>query len=263
MSVRPVIALLTDFGTSDHYVGTMKGVILDLAPEAATVDITHAVPPQDIRSAAFCLAAAWRYFPPHSIFVVVVDPGVGTSRPAIAMRVGERVFIGPDNGVFDLVIATATPSEAVALDNPQFARASVSETFEGRDRFAPAAAWVARGTPLAAFGAPVPVAVRLDWPPPRRLEDRLVGEVMYVDRFGNLVTNLERAFAEPIPDGAEVRVAGAGPLRLVRTYGDAPPGAMVALFGSTDRLEIAAVGGSAAAGLQAGRGAEVTVVWRA
>ena len=152
MSTRPVIALLTDFGLSDHYVGVMKGVIAGLCPEALLIDITHDVPAQDIRTAAFELEASWRYFPSDTTFVVVVDPGVGTERRGIAARIGERFFVGPDNGVFDLVIASQAPSEAVELGNPRYARAMVSRTFEGRDRFAPAAAWLAQGTPLAEFG---------------------------------------------------------------------------------------------------------------
>ena len=263
MHARPVIALLTDFGTSDHYVGVMKGVIAGLCPDAVVIDITHDIPPQDIRSAAFALSAAWTYFPPASIFVVVVDPGVGTSRPAVAARVGSAMFVGPDNGVFDLVLAAHPLSMAVTLENPRYARSHISETFEGRDRFAPAAAWLARGIALGELGSTASLSVRLDWPLPRVHTDRVVGQIVHVDRFGNLVTNLERTPWAPLLEKADIWVAGHGPIRTVRTYGDAAPASVIALFGSTDRLEVAVAGGNAAATLNVARGAEVHVVWPA
>lgn len=263
MPARPVIALLTDFGTTDHYVGVMKGVIAGICPDATVIDITHEVPPQDVRSAAVSLASSWRYFPDGTIFVAVVDPGVGTSRPAVAARIGGSYFIGPDNGVFDLVLAAQAPTIAVTVDNPRYARARISETFEGRDRFAPAAAWLARGVALGEFGSTASLSMRLDWPLPRVHTDRVVGQIVHVDHFGNLVTNLERSPWAPLLERADLWVAGHGPIRTVRTYGDAAANAVVALFGSTDRLEIAVVGGSAAATLRVTRGVEVHAVWRA
>lgn len=263
MVARPVVALITDFGTRDHYVGVMKAVIASRCPDIQLLDITHDVPPQDIRAAAFTLAAAWPFFPAGTVFVVVVDPGVGTGRPAVALRVGESAFVGPDNGVFDLVIAAQPPTAAVSIDNPRLLGPTISATFEGRDRFAPAAAWLANGTPLEDLGQPVTAAVRLDWPLPRVHADRVVGEVIHVDHYGNLITNLERTPWAPLLAQAEIVVDGRGPIPLVRTYGDAAPGTLVCLFGSTDRLEIATVGGSAAATVGAARGAEVHVVRRA
>ena len=264
MPSRPVIALLSDFGLRDHYVGVMKGVIAGICPSALQLDITHDIPPQDVRAGAYELSLAWRYFPQATIFLAVVDPGVGTARGAVALRVGGYIFVGPDNGLFDLIVAERPEGAAgVALTNPRYARSLVSATFHGRDRFAPAAAWLAAGTAFEALGDPVDVGIRLGWPDPVVTEAQVVGEVMHVDRFGNLITNIHRRLWPSLMDITEVRVAGGAAARMVRTYGDAAPGELVALFGSSERLEIAVTQGSAAARLAAGRGAPVHVVRRA
>src|SRR5262245_10456733 len=180
MTTRPVIALLTDFGLKDHYVGVMKGVVAGICPEAALIDITHDIPAQDVRTAALELDSSWRYFPPSAVILAVVDPGVGTERRAIGARIDGRFFVGPDNGLFDLVVQVQPPAEAVELANPRYARAMVSRTFEGRDRFAPAAAWLARGTPLAEFGARIDLTPRLSWPSPTVNDAGVSGEVSHV-----------------------------------------------------------------------------------
>lgn len=263
MPARPVIALLTDFGLQDHYVGVMKGVIAGICRDALTIDVTHDVPPQDVRAAAFELAAAWPYFPSDCIFLVVVDPGVGTDRTAMALRVGERRFVGPDNGVFDVVLQHHPAEGARRLDNPRFQRPTVSSTFEGRDRFAPAAAWLAVGTPFDEMGSATGAGVRLTWPTAHPVDDRVVGEVVYIDRFGNLMTNIDWGRWQASLQGADVWLGAHGPIPVVRTYGDAPAGALIALVGSTDRLEVALVSGHAASATGATRGAEVQVVPRA
>jgi S-adenosylmethionine hydrolase len=260
MASRPVIALLTDFGQRDHYVGAMKGVVATVCPEAATVDITHEIPPQDIRAAAYELAAAWPYFPEGTVFLAVVDPGVGTRRLAIAARIGACFYVGPDNGTTDLVVVNRPVAEAVLLTNPTYTRPSVSATFEGRDRFAPAAAWLARGTPLASFGSATTLSARLLWTEPHASGEDLVGEILHVDRFGNLVTNIDRRCAALAAGVARISVADRVGVSLVHTYGEAPEGSVVALVGSTDRLEIAVVGGNAAMSLGVGRGAPVRVL---
>lgn len=260
LPARPVIALLTDFGLQDHYVGSMKGVIAGICPEAVVIDITHGVAPQDIRGGAFELAAACPDFPPHTVFVAVVDPGVGTDRSAMALRVGDARFVGPDNGVFDLVLQQHAADEARRLDNPRVQRATLSATFEGRDRFAPAAAWLAAGAPFEHLGPVIVPAVRLTWPSAQTHADRIIGEVVHVDRFGNLITNIDRTPWSPKGPPVEVWLGAHGPIRVVRTYGDAPPGSLVALVGSTGRLEVALVSGSAAATTGAQRGTEVRVI---
>jgi len=259
MAVRPTIALLTDFGLDDHYVGVMKGVLADRCPEAIVVDLTHAVPPHDVRTAAFMLPAAVPYFPSGTVFLVVVDPGVGTSRTALAAESGAWRFVGPDNGVFDLAFRGWPPTRAVAVRQVVMGGSQVGRTFEGRDRFAPAAAALARGEPLENLGAPMAWAPQLAWPAPRVDDDSdLVGEVVHVDRFGNLVTNLDRAVVGPVAAPTRI-VIGAHLAPLVDTYGQGVPGALVALFNSADWLEIAVVGGNAARHLGVGRGAPVRV----
>jgi S-adenosylmethionine hydrolase len=256
---RPCIAWLTDFGTRDHYVGAMKGVALGICADASLVDITHDVEPQDILGGALELAAAYRYFPPHTVFVVVVDPGVGSERRAIAAQCGEWRFVAPDNGVLSLVFADAAPARVVELRDARYARPAISSTFEGRDRFAPAGAWLAGGVDLDALGPRVEDWQTLQVPRPRVDGGALQGEVLRVDRFGNLITNIDRAMLERFAGGAAVRVSiggqAIGPVR--RIYGELPPGAAAPLYSSTNHLEIAVNGGSAAAALAVGRHAAV------
>src|SRR5438874_2181630 len=193
---RPVIALLTDFGSRDHYAGTMKGVALGICPDATLVDISHDVPPHDIVAGALELAAAYKYFPAGTIFLVVVDPGVGSTRRGIAAEAGDYKFVAPDNGVLTAVIDEHAPKRVVELSERRYARPTVSRTFEGRDRFAPAAAWLAKGIQLSALGRPVTEIQRLDIPIPEVSADGISGTVLRVDRFGNLVTNIDRKTIE-------------------------------------------------------------------
>jgi S-adenosylmethionine hydrolase len=259
--MRPIIAFLTDFGTRDHYVGAMKGAALTICPDATLVDITHEVPAHDVLSGALELAAAWTYFPDGTIFVAVVDPGVGSARRAIAASAGSRFFVAPDNGLLTLVFRDTPPALVVALSDPRFARALVSRTFEGRDRFAPAAAWLATGIELTSLGPPIDDYVLIDVPAPVVTPATIAGVVLQVDRFGNLITNIDRRMLEGFAGGAAARVSIAsqdiGP--LAGTYADAPPDAACALIGSSDRLEIAVNGGSAAKRFGVVRGASVVV----
>jgi S-adenosylmethionine hydrolase len=255
-----IVALLTDFGLRDHYVGTMKGVILSVCPQATLVDLTHDIAPQDITAAALELAAAYRYFPAGTVFLVVVDPGVGSPRRGIAVEAGGYRFVGPDNGVLSLAWSDAgAPVHVVELRNTALARAQISKTFEGRDRFAPAAGYLARGLDLGEFGPRVDDAVTLDVPEPTVIDAAIVGEVIRVDRFGNLITNIPRSLIESWSDSVCVIVANHQIPRLGATYAEAPSGELCALIGSTGQLEVAVNGGSAAATLRASRGARVRV----
>jgi hypothetical protein len=256
---RPLIALLTDFGTLDHYVGTMKGVALGICPEATLVDITHDVAPHDVRAAARQLAASYRYFPAGTVFLVVVDPGVGSSRRGLAVDTGDHRFVAPDNGVLSAVLDETPARRVVELTERKFARPTISRTFEGRDRFAPAAAWLARGAAITTLGRNVSAPVRLEWPAVEERPDGIDGVVELVDRFGNLVTNIERAAVERLLRGGGIDITAGSHVvpRLVDTYADVPAGSICALFGSSDRLEIAVSGGSAAAGLALAVGAPV------
>jgi S-adenosylmethionine hydrolase len=259
--MHPTIAFLTDFGTRDHYVGAMKGAALTVCPDATLVDITHDIPPHDVLAGALALAAAWKYFPAGTVFVAVVDPGVGTARRAVAASVGACFFVAPDNGLLTLVFRDSPPAQIVELSDPRFARPIVSRTFEGRDRFAPAAAWLATGIALPSLGRPIDDCVQLDVPAPVATPAAIAGVVLQVDRFGNLITNIDRAILERFADGAAVRVtAGSHEIgTLAGTYAEAQPGAACALVGSSDRLEIAVNGGSAAKRFGLVRGAPVIV----
>ena len=262
MDVKPVIAFLTDFGTRDHYVGAMKGVALGICPDAVLVDLTHDIDPQDIASGALELAAAYRYFPHGTVFVAVVDPGVGSARLGIAADAGGFRFVGPDNGVLSLVFRETPPARLVSLREAKYARPAISRTFEGRDRFAPAAAWLARGIDLDALGPRLAAWQTLSIAEAHVDGGRLVGEVLRVDRFGNLITNVGRDMFDRFSEGVPVTVAAGGHTiqGVVQTYADAAAGAVCALFGSSERLEIAVQGGSAvrALGLYAGSAVTIT-----
>ena len=258
---RPVVALLSDFGSHDHYAGTMKGVVLSICPDAALVDISHDVPPHDVLDAAFQLAAAYRYFPSGTVFLVVVDPGVGSGRHGLAADVGDYRFVAPDNGVLSAVFQDAPPKRVVEITERRYARPTVSRTFEGRDRFAPAAAWLAKGIQLSALGRPVTTYSTLDLPGPNVRPDAIEGVVIRTDRFGNVVTNIDRKSFERLAQSGTIQI-DAGPHRverLVATYADIGEGEICALFGSTDQLELAANAASAAERLGLERGSAVVI----
>jgi S-adenosylmethionine hydrolase len=242
--MRPLVTLLTDFGTADGYVGEMKGGLLSALPDATIVDVSHDIPPQDVELARLTLARYWRRFPPGAIHVVVIDPGVGTPRAALAVASEGRILVGPDNGV--LSPALLMPSVRVVS---LAVRAGAAPTFHGRDVFVPAAAALARGAALESLGEPWPQPVIRRTPEPVREGDGIVrGEVISVDRFGNLVTNLVG-----VRSGV-VRI-GARQVHVRRTYADVPAASLVALVGSSGLLEIAVRDGSAATELGLGRGA--------
>jgi len=283
-----LITLTTDFGTADGYVGTMKGVILGIVPHVQLVDISHEIAPQDVRQAAYVLYTAYSFFPPHTVHLVVVDPGVGSARRPIALRTPVGTFVGPDNGVFSYVMAREPVDVLVELADPRYRLPQVSHTFHGRDVFAPAAAHLAAGVPITALGPPVSDPVTFPLP---RLEidtDGVAGEVLHADRFGNVITSigklgwrgdglvLEPAFQDvgSRMQNAECRMQNAGGGKRVRfraaeavvvvggreiagvrhTYAEGTPGEVLALVGSEGHLEIAVRAGSAAQrlGLHAG-----------
>jgi S-adenosylmethionine hydrolase len=246
--MRPIITLLTDFGTADGYVAELKGVLLTCAPEATVVDASHEVPAHDVESARLALARYWRRFPPGTVHLAVVDPGVGTPRAALAVASDGRFLVGPDNGVLSPALLAAG-ARVVSLPVPPRA----APTFHGRDVFAPAAARLALGESLDSLGAPVDDAVVRRTPEARRLPDGgIEGCVIAIDRFGNAVTNLLTL------GGGSVEVDGrAVPVR--RVYEEVAPGAPLALVGSNGLLEIAVREGSAAARLGLARGARVVL----
>lgn len=231
----------------------MKGALLSGAPDATLVDVTHAVVPGDVRSAAYILGRTWHRFPEGTIHLVVVDPGVGSSRAALAIRSQGHCFVGPDNGVFTPVLHD-TAVEVVSLPTPRDA----SPTFHGRDLFAPAASYLARGVSLGSLGQPFAgIPQRLAYTVPRLQGKVVVGEIVYVDRFGSLITNLD---SDQVPSHArlEIEDLDLGPLR--RTFSDVAPGGLVAYIGSGGAIEIAVRNGSAARRLGIGVGGRVRAV---
>lgn len=248
-----LISLLTDFGYS-AYVGVMKGVILSINPEAKVVDLCHEIAPQDIRQAAFVLYTSYKYFPPDTIHVVVVDPGVGTSRNALIVVTEKARFVAPDNGVLGFVLE-AEEFKAFRLNNPRYWLPHVSTTFHGRDIFAPVAAHLSKGVPPEEMGEPLEQITPLAFPQPRKKGNSIVGEVLFVDRFGNLITNIK---GTDLPPGLPtVEIKGRSIRGLSNSYAEAE--GLLALIGSSGYLEIAFKNGSAATELQAGTGCEVRV----
>lgn len=260
----PLITLTTDFGLRDPYVAAMKGVMLHLNPDVRLVDITHEVPPQDVMHAAFVLRQAYAMFPDHTVHVAVVDPGVGTSRRAIAVRAGDQFFVGPDNGLFSLVLPDGHFDEAVELDRPEYWRIPVpAPTFHGRDIFAPVAARLAAGFPLQALGTRISELRPLRWPLPLVDAEGVRGFVMHVDHYGNCISNILPGDIEQHREGRGLRVyVGNSSVRaLHQTYADVPSGDPVLVFGSSGYLEVAVNGGNAAELLDIRRGAPVTLVY--
>lgn len=254
------ITLLTDFGTRDGYVAAMRGVIHSIAPLALVDDASHDIEPGDVAAAAYTLARYARWYPPGSIHIVVVDPGVGTARRPLAAMIDGYAYIAPDNGVLTRVLAHARETHIVEIVERVSLSGDVSATFHGRDTFAPAAARLASGWTLDRLGPAVNDPVLLHIPEPTRDGNTVSGEVVYVDRFGNLITNVPQ---EWLIEDAHVRLerTAVGPLR--RTYGDAAPGEALALIGSDGWLEIAVRDGSAAGKFNARRGAAVSAQNRA
>jgi S-adenosylmethionine hydrolase len=252
-----LIALLTDFGTRDYYVGAMKGAILRINPQARIVDITHETEPQNIGAAMFTLYACYRDFPEKTIFAAVVDPGVGSARRAILVQTDEYFFIAPDNGLLSFVFHNTTKSRVFELTEKSFFAAQISATFHGRDVFAPVAAHLSRGVEPPAFGREIDDFVCFDETRPRLLAGgEIEAEIIAVDRFGNLVTNLKR---EDAPDNFRLEIGGAKIDTLRQFYAESPRGEVFMIFGSAGFLEVSAFEDSAAKILQAAAGQKICV----
>ncbi len=247
-----VITLTTDFGLSDGYVGIMKGVILGIAADVQLVDLSHDIAPQDVRQGSFVLSNAVPYFPAGTVHLAVVDPGVGGDRRPLLVTTPQASFVGPDNGLFTFALAQPE-AQAWVLDQPRYWLPAISRTFHGRDIFAPVAAHLARGVPPHELGSPIADAVRLEPLLPQRQGNRhIVGHVIHVDRFGNLITNVPGAW---LADGDwACEIAGRRIGHLSDTYAAVHSGALLALIGSSGMLEVAVRNGSAARLLGVGTG---------
>ena len=240
-----IITLTTDFGTRDWFVGSMKGVILGVNPQAIVVDITHEVPSGDIRAGAFALAVSYRYFPRNTVHVAVVDPGVGSNRAALVVKTADYYFVGPDNGVLSVALAKEKVLEVWQAENQTYFRRPVSSTFHGRDVFAPMAAHVTTRVLMDSLGRKLKDYARLSWPMPQVVGGVLRGEIVYIDRFGNAISNID----SPATSVSKVRVADKVQCGIKRFYQEAPAGQPLAIMGSAGYLEIAVNGGNAALAL--------------
>jgi S-adenosylmethionine hydrolase len=256
----PIISLTTDFGEKDGYVGTMRGVILSICPRAILTDLSHDIPPQDIRTAAFVLYQAFSYYPPYTVHCVVVDPGVGSKRRAIAVRTSHGIFVGPDNGVLSMVLTASNidVNEAVTLINPNYQLPNVSATFHGRDIFAPAAAHIANGIPLNKLGPPAINLVHLDFDTQPKDD---ICRVMHIDRFGNLILNIT---IDDIDDPGRVSftIGNQTIKSLSHTFADVEQGHLLAFAGSLrNHIEIAIRNGNAARELGVQVGDVVKIIY--
>jgi hypothetical protein len=259
-----VLTLLTDFGLKDHFIGVMKGAITDIAPQSRIIDITHQVRPQNILEGARLLEQAVPFFTPGSVHVAVVDPGVGTRRRALAAQIGAHFFVAPDNGLLTPIIRAAEkreePLRYVALDQPQFWLGSISHSFHGRDIFSPIGAHLVNGVPLEKLGTVITDPILMDWPQPERTPNGWRAEVVWVDVFGNLSTNLP---AEQLPEGYHditIKIKQKKIDTLTQAFGDAPEASLIANVDSTGNLAISVVNGNAAERLKADMGTPVEVI---
>jgi S-adenosyl-L-methionine hydrolase (adenosine-forming) len=242
-----LVSLITDFGTQDWFVGVMKGLILRAAPETRLIDLTHEIPPGDIRAGAFALMASCRFLPRGSVHLVVVDPGVGSSRRGLAVQTEEYSFVAPDNGVLSWALRNQRLRTIHALENPAYRLEPVSNTFHGRDIFAPVAAHLSRGGSVEELGPEIKEILQIAWPEPRLELDRMTGEILYVDRFGNAISNLDSASLGTLgPKRLIVRAHKVRACPIATYYQAVPAGEAVAVLGSSGFLEIAVNGGNAA-----------------
>ena len=262
----PLLTLLTDFGLNDEYVGVVKGVILTYAPDAHIVDITHLVPPQSVRAASHLLARAYPYFPPGTVHLVVVDPGVGTSRAILAVAADGQFFVGPDNGVFTPVFLRATSLAVHRVTASHLFLTKVGATFHGRDIMAPIAARLAAGLDLNTVGPAMPVqdCIHAHYGKTFRKGGMLLGEILHVDRFGNLCTNIVRQEVESFAAGREVvvRIREGLIIPFCQSYAEQAAGTLLALYDSHDHLEIAVNLGNAAQELNMAAGATICLLLR-
>ncbi len=262
---RRIVTLLTDFGLQDHFVASMKGVLLGLNPDLTLVDITHLVPPQDIRTGAFLLSQAYACFPSGTIHLIVVDPGVGTERRVLAATAGGHCFVAPDNGILSFVQKAEENFQAYEVTADHYYRKPVSNTFHGRDVFAPVAAWISRDIPMRQLGNKLDEPVLMKIPEPARVKEGLIqAAIMAVDRYGNLITNLTPGH---LPEFDPARTL---PFRILagkkeittyhKNYGEAKQGEIFIIEGSTGYIEISMRGVSAAATLGLRTGNPIGIV---
>ncbi|HEV2303922.1 MAG TPA: SAM-dependent chlorinase/fluorinase [Candidatus Acidoferrales bacterium] len=258
---RPVITLTTDFGTGDSLVGSMKGVILNINPDAAIVDITHKVFPYDLLDGALAIGQAYKFFPPRTVHVVVVDPGVGTERRPLLVTAGQHYFIAPDNGVLSMIYQREESLTVRHITAEHYFLQPVSNTFHGRDIFSPVAAWLSKNDQSNSFGEEITDFVRFAMPKPKQTGNSIKGVILRADNFGNLLTNFTPEDAPQLLAGSnfKLRVGNAEISKFAQTFGNGGPNEPVLILGSSGFFEVAVNRGSAAKLTGASRGAEVTL----
>jgi S-adenosylmethionine hydrolase len=258
---NPIITLLTDFGAKDHYVATMKGVILSINPRCRMIDVTHRVTPHDIQEGAFVLANAYSYFPKGTIHLAVVDPGVGGARKPLLLVTPDYYFIGPDNGLFTMITQMESVEQIIALDRQKYHLSRVSTTFHGRDIFAPVAAHLSLGIKPSALGHKIDSLLWLGFEGPFIKEGKLFGEILYIDAFGNLISNIDGARLSRFLQGRPfvIRAGKRSISDLKEGYWEGKKGELIALIGSSGLLEISLREGNAQEALKAKRGDQIVV----
>lgn len=267
MPARNIVTITTDFGVRDHFVGAMKGVILTINPEANLLDISHDVASYSVVDGAFTIAQAYPYFPPETVHLVVVDPGVGGERRPILVQAGRHCFVGPDNGVFSFIYEREERVTVRHITASHYFLQPVSRTFHGRDVFSPIAAWLTKGIDPSNFGEPITDYARLArLNPTMESEHRAHGIVLKADKFGNLITNFSIAhfpqFVQPETPVFQLEIKGQQLTRLRKTYAEGAPGETFAIVGSSGYLEIVSNGAAASQALKAGSGDEIVLTFR-
>jgi S-adenosylmethionine hydrolase len=259
---KSFITLTTDFGEADYFVPAMKGAIYSINPDVEIVDLTHQVPPHDIYAAAFTLLGCYKDFPKMTLHLVVVDPGVGSSRRPIMVMTDNYVFIGPDNGVFSYIYEREHVNRIVHFTESHYFRSTVSNTFHGRDIFAPCAAYVSKQVEWKRMGEEITDPVKFNIPTPVTLDKAVRGHVIHIDRFGNIITNItpDELTAEQVSAGARAKVGNHEAARVLTHFAEAAKGELFAYFGSAGFLELAVARQSAARVVEAKRGMAVEVV---
>lgn len=256
-----IITITTDFGLQDHYVSAMKAVILGIVPNSRLIDISHQIPPQDIMAGAYVVRNAAMLFPPGTVHLVVVDPGVGTDRKMVALKIEDQYFVGPDNGIFSL-IGDEFSYQAIDLNNPEFWRSGPSHTFHGRDVFAPVAAHIANGVPFENLGDPLKEIITYRWAVPISDKDGIQGWVVHIDRYGNLISNITEKLLNEAGSISKLKIYVGNTIldELVTTFGDVAEGEAAAYIGSSGMLEVAINKGNAKKLLGVEKGAQLSII---
>jgi hypothetical protein len=259
MSHERIITLTTDFGYKDPFVGEMKGVILSINPSVTLVDITHAIEPHNIEEGAFIIGSSYKYFPSETIHITVVDPGVGSERRPIIVAADGHYFVGPDNGIFSYIMSFSEKLKVLHIKEEKYMLSEYSPTFQGRDVFAPVAAWLSRGIALESFGCTIDDFKRFEVPVPKVEGDKISGEIIYVDRFGNAITNIRKGTLQGLGEKYSVKIKGKI-VRTVKNYAQASDKGLYCLINSSGHIEFFVNMDSASRLFNINKGEKVTVL---